>query len=104
MPRPRPRGSLPRRSRQPEALLDPVEALGQAVRVDLQVVQRAIRCRDQVGAAHRERVEAELGGHRVEQRLERVARVDGAVAAHRAARRRVGVDAVSRDSARRRRV
>ena len=74
-------------------LLGPVQAGRQAVRVDLQVVERAVGRGDQVGAPHRERIQAEPAGHLVEQRLEGVPRIDRAVAAHRAAGRQVGVDA-----------
>ena len=75
--------------------LDPVEAGGDSVRVDLQVVDRAVRRNDQVGAAHGERVEPDLRGHDVEQRFERMPRIHRAVPAHRAARGRVGVHAIS---------
>ena len=74
-------------------LFDPVQARRQAVGIDLQVVQRAVRRVDQVGAAHGERVQIEQRRHLVEQRLEGMAHVDRAMAAHRAARRQVGVDA-----------
>ena len=77
----------------------PVEAFGEAAGVDLQVVDRAHGGTMQVRAAHRERIEAELRGHLVEQRLERVAHVDRAVAAHRAVRRRVACRRAGRGSA-----
>ena len=72
-----------------------VQTLRQAVGVDLQVVERAVRRLDQVGTAQRERVEPEPGRHFVEQRLDREAHVHRSVAAHRAARRQVGVDPVT---------
>ncbi len=76
-------------------LLDPVEAGRNAVRVHLQIVDGAIRRCDQVRASHVDRIEAELVRHAVQQRLEGMARVHGAVPAHRAAGRRVGVHAIA---------
>ncbi len=74
-------------------LLDPVEALRNAVGIDLQVVERPVRRLDQVGAPQRNGVELKLVGDAVEQCLECVAGVDRAVPAHRAAGRGVRVDA-----------
>ena len=71
---------------------DAIETLGQAIRVDLQVVDRPVRHGQQIGAANREGVEARFVRHAVEQRFERMAHVDRAVAAHRAVRRCVRVD------------
>ncbi len=92
----------PRDLRQPAAPLAParcgfdgVQALRQAIGIDLQVVERAVRRRDEVGATHRERVEAEPLGHLVEQRFEGEAHVHRAVAAHGAARRQVGIDTIA---------
>src|SRR6266567_1314342 len=86
------------------SLLDPVEACGNPVGVDLQVVDGAVRRRDQIGAPYREWIEPKLAGHDVEERLEGVPRVDRAVPAHRAAGRRVGVDAIAAVFHRRHRV
>ncbi len=75
------------------AALDRVQAFREPAGIDLQVVDGPPRRLDQVRPADGKRIEAQLGAHRVEQRLERVADVDRSVAAHRAVRRRVGVDA-----------
>ena len=80
----------------PAALaLDPVEAFRQAVGVHHQVVVGEGRRRQQVGAPHRERIEAELDRHLVDQALEGEADVDGAVAAEGAAGRRIGEHAAA---------
>ena len=52
-----------------------------------------MRHRQQIRAAHRERVDAEFVRHLVEQRFERVPGIDRPVTAHRAVGRRVAVDA-----------
>ena len=81
--------------------LDPVEAFGQAVAVHHQiVVGEGRRARQQVGAAHGERIEAERARHVVEQAFEGEADIDRAVAAKRAARRRVGEHALADDISR----
>ena len=78
-------------ARVPAALaLDPIEAFRQAVAVHHQVVLRERRRAQQIGAAHRERIEAERARHVIEQAFEGEADIDGAVAAERAAWRRVG--------------
>ena len=92
-PQPPPARKLSPAIAPPGSALDDVEALAETARVHLQVVDRAVRSVDQVRASHRERIEPQLAGHRVEHRLERVAHVDRAVAAHRAVGRRVRVDA-----------
>src|SRR5260221_2818758 len=76
-------------------LLDPVHALRQAVAVHHQVVVGERRRGQIVRAPHRQRIKSELARHLVEQALEGEADVDGAVAAERAARRRVGEDALA---------
>jgi hypothetical protein len=75
--------------------LDPVEAFGQAVGHDLETVDGVGRRLQQVAPPHFDRVEPEFGGHGIEQRLEGKADIDRAVAAHGAAGRRVGIDAVA---------
>ncbi len=76
-------------------LLDPVHALRQAVAVHHQVVVGERRRGQIVRAPHRQRIKSELARHLVEQALEGEADVDGAVAAERAARRRVGEHALA---------
>src|SRR5262249_50298419 len=76
-------------------LLDPVDALRQAVAVHHQVVVGKGRRGEVVRAPHRQRIESELARHLVEQALEREADVDGAVAAERAAGGRVGEHALA---------
>src|SRR5262249_34128001 len=83
-------------ARSPAArLLDPVHALRQAVAVHHQVVVGKGRRGEVVRAPHRQRIKSELARHLVEQALEGEADVDGAVAAERAARRRVGEHALA---------
>ena len=78
-------------ARLPAALaLDPIETFRQAVRLHHEVVLRERRRRQQVGAANGERIESEIARHLVEQALECETHIDGAVAAERAAWRRVG--------------
>ena len=75
--------------------LDLVETFGEPVAVHHQIVHGAGRRVQQIGAAHRERVEPEFARHAVEQAFEGVAHVDRAVAAHGAAGRQIGVDAIA---------
>ena len=75
--------------------LDLVEAFVEAVAVHRQVVHRAHRRLQQIGAAHGERIEPEFARHAVDQAFEGVAHVDRAVPAHGAAGRQIGVDAVA---------
>src|SRR5262249_50088643 len=83
-------------ARSPAArLLDPVHALRQAAAVHHQVVVGKGRRGEVVPAPHRQRIKSELARHLVEQALEGEADVDGAVAAERAARRRVGEHALA---------
>src|SRR6185312_159468 len=81
----------------PAALpLDPIDAFGQAVAVHHQiVVGEGRRRRQKIGTAHRDRIEAELVRHLIEQALEGETHVDRAVAAERAAWWRVGEDALA---------
>ena len=76
-------------------LLDDVEAFGQAVGVDPQIVGDVAHLGNQVGATHRERIEAELNRHFVQCVFERVAHIDRAVPAERTAGRRVGQDTLA---------
>ena len=78
-------------ARGPAALaLDPVDAFRQAVARHHEIVVGEGRRDEIIGAPHRQRIEAELGRHLVEQALEGEADVDRAVAAEGAAGRRVG--------------
>src|SRR5450755_120433 len=78
-------------ARKPAAFaLDPVEAFRQAVAVHHQVILGERRRAKKISAAHRERIEVERVRHLIEQALEGEADIDGAVAAERAAWRRVG--------------
>jgi hypothetical protein len=83
---------LPRRAVQPLAA-STVEAVGQAVAVHHQPVRGEEGRLQQVRAAHGEWVEAKLARHAVHQRLEGVAHIDRAVAAHGTTGGQVGVDA-----------
>jgi hypothetical protein len=89
------RPSLPLRAFQPLAASTQSRAFGQAVGHDLEAVDGVGRRLQQVAPPHFNRVEAEFGGHRVEQGLEAEADIHRAVAAHRAAGRRVGIHAVA---------
>jgi hypothetical protein len=73
--------------------LDGVEALQEPVRRDAQLVDGARALADEVAAAELDGVDAEPLGDLVELHLEREARLHAAVAALRAARRLVRVDA-----------
>ena len=88
-------GSLPLRAVQPLFLLDPVDALGQAVAVHHQVVVGEGGRLEEIGAPHGQRIEPHLARHLIEQALESEAHIDRAVAAERPARRRVGEHALA---------
>ena len=75
--------------------LDLVKAFRQPVAVDHQVVHGAGRRLQKIGATHGEWVEPELARHAVEQTFEGMTRVDRPVPAHGAARRQIGVDAIT---------
>ena len=70
--------------------LDDIEAFGQTVGINPQIVGDMAHLGDQVRAPHRERIEAKLDRHFIHHVLERVAHIDGAVTAERAAGRCVG--------------
>src|SRR6267154_204916 len=73
---------------------DDVNALRQAVALDAEAVHRDARWLQQVLAANLHRIHANLDGEFIELRFEGEANVDGAVSAHRAARRLVGEHAI----------
>src|ERR1700722_14961124 len=78
-------------ARVPAALaFDPIKAFRQAVAVHHQIVLRERRRAKKISAANGEWIEAERMCHLVEQALKRKADIHRAVAAERAAWRRVG--------------
>src|SRR5579862_4729473 len=78
-------------ARLPAALaLDPIKTFRQAVAVHHQVVLRERRRAEKICTAHGKWIEIERARHLVEQAFEGEADIDGAVAAERAAWRRVG--------------
>ncbi len=76
-------------------LLDPVDALGQAVAVHHQVVVGEGRRVEVVGAPQSKRVEPHFARHLIEQALEGKAHIHRAVTAERPARRRIGEHALA---------
>ena len=75
--------------------LDFVETFGEPVAVHGEIIQRAGRRLQQIGAPHGKRIEPELARHAVDQTFEGVPHVDRAVPAHGAAGRQIGVDPVA---------
>ena len=70
-----------------------VQAFTQAAGVDLQIVDGAVRNREQIGAPHGKGIEAQGLRHGVEHGLEGMAHVDRTMTAHGAVRWCVGIDA-----------